>query len=337
MSYQVGIDTINLRPTPRLAHTEYCDNDEIVRRVGEGDFREWFELDFTWNADDGLITWGEHGRVTDMGHAEYAEGGVDKREASACPFESVEEAWEFDAVEEYGLPDFDEQVEAYEEWYQQTQAERDDLVVPGGYYKTLVSGAIQAFGWDMLLQAASDPEKFDQVLETIFQRSLFFYRAWAETSIETFICHDDMVWSMGAFLHPDHYRKSIFPRYKKLWEPLKKAGKKVLYCCDGDFAQFLDDVAEAGTDGFIFEPMVDLDEVVEKYGDTHVIMGSKVDSRTMTFGSKDDIKQQVDATLPLAYQCPGFVFAVGNHIPSNVPVENVEFYINYLKENWERP
>ncbi len=337
MSYHIGIDTINLEPTSRIAHTEYCDNDSIVRRVGEDEFGEWLQMDFYWMANDGLIEWEENGRVTDMGHAEYTEGGVDKRDASECPFHSMDEVYEFDAVEEYGLPSFEDQVQAYEDWHQLRKEDLGDAVVPGGYYKTLVSGAIQAFGWDMLLQAAADPEKFDEVLETIFQRSLFHYRAWAETSIEAFICHDDMVWSSGPFMHPDVYRESIFPRYQKLWQTLKDAGKKVLYCSDGDFTPFLDDVADAGADGFIFEPCMDLDHIVEKFGDTHVIVGSKVDSRTMTFGSKEDIKQQVDETLPLAYECPGFIFAVGNHIPSNVPVEHVEFYIEYLKENWERP
>jgi hypothetical protein len=337
MSYQIAIDTLNLLPAPRLAHTEYCSNEAIVRRRGEEDFREWFCLDFSWSCNDGPINWGEAGRTTDMGHAEFLEGGTDKRESIHCPFDSVEEVYEFDAVEEYGMPDFDDLVDYYENWYQEAQSANPDRVVPGGYYKTVVSGAIQAFGWDMLLQAAADRDRFDRVLETIFQRSLFHYRAWAETSIEAFICHDDMVWSAGAFMHPDFYRESIVPRYRQLWAPLREAGKRVLYCSDGDFTEFLDDVAEAGADGFIFEPRMNLDTVVEKFGQTHVIMGSKVDSRTMTFGTKDDIREQVDATLPLAYSCPGFVFAVGNHIPSNVPAENVEFYINYLKDNWQRP
>jgi len=111
----------------------------------------------------------------------------------------------------------------------------------------------------------------------------------------------------------------------------------VLFCSDADFTEFLDDLAQAGAHGFIFEPMTDLDEAVRKFGKTHVIVSSKVDARTLTFGTKEQIKAEVDATLPLAFDCPGFIFAVGNHIPSNIPAENVEFYIEYLKENWQRP
>lgn len=107
--------------------------------------------------------------------------------------------------------------------------------------------------------------------------------------------------------------------YKKLWKVLKETGKKVLFCSDGTWREFVDDIANAGADGFIFEPTTSLDVVVEKYGKTHVIVGSKVDCRTLTFGAKDGIKAEVDATLKLARQCPGFIFAVGNHIPQQCP------------------
>ena len=33
MSYSIGWDTINLRPTPRIAHTEYCSNWALIRKV----------------------------------------------------------------------------------------------------------------------------------------------------------------------------------------------------------------------------------------------------------------------------------------------------------------
>ena len=339
MSYQIGIDTINLRPTPRLAHTEYCSNAALMRELearGQGSFDEAWEIDFIWSTNDGPVGWGERGRVTDMGHAEFLEGGTDKRQPQVCPFETVEEVLEFDAVEEYKLPDFDELVDYYEEKYQATQKAKPNQVYPGGYYKTIVSGAIQAFGWDLLLEAAAYREPFEKVLDSFFRLSLHHYQAQAKTSIKAFICHDDMVWTQGAFMHPDIYRRTIFPRYRELWSVLKEAGIRVLFCSDGDFTEFIDDLADAGADGFIFEPMTSLEAIVERYGKTHVIGGSKGDARTLTFGTKEQIQAEIDATLKMAFDCPGFIFAVGNHIPSNIPVENALFYFDYLKANWTR-
>jgi len=340
MSYEIGIDTVFLRPTPRLAHTEYCDHEPLVREVRARtgmSFEDAWELDLLWSTNDGPVGWAERGRVTDMGHAEFMEGGRDRRDARPSPFTDPEQVLEFDAVREYGLPDFDGLVAYYGKWHADSQAAHPGQVVTGGYYKTIVSGAIEAFGWEMLLAAAADQERFERVLDSIFRLSMHHFRAWAKTPIQVFICHDDMVWSQGAFMRPAFYRRAIFPRYQELWSVLKKAGKKVLFCSDGNFIEFLDDIAGAGADGFIFEPMVPLREVVRRYGRTHVIVGSEVDCRTMTFGTQDDIRREIDATLELAFECPGFFFAVGNHLPANIPLDNALFYFDYLRSCWARP
>lgn len=337
MSYRIGIDTIHLRPGPRLGHTEYCTNDalrrEVFRRSGKT-LEEAWEFDFIWNTDDGPEPWSTRGRVTDMGHAEFLEGGVDRRDPKPCPFQDAEEVLTFDAIAEYGLPDFDALAAHYEDHYRRGQGAHPEQVFTGGYYKTMVSGAIEAFGWDMLLTAAADQDRFERVLDSIYRFSLHHYRAWARTSIEVFICHDDMVWTSGPFMHPDFYRRVLFPCYAALWRVLKEAGKKVLFCSDGDWSIFLDDIAEAGADGFIFESLIPLEEVVRRFGQSHVLIGSSVDCRTLTFGSHEDIRAEIDATLELARDCPGFFFAVGNHIPSNVPVENALFFFDYLQRHW---
>ena len=161
-------------------------------------------------------------------------------------------------------------------------------------------------------------------------------KAWAETSIEVYIQHDDMVWTAGPFVRPAFYRRAIFPIFKKLWAVLKKAGKKVLFCSDGTFDMFFDDIAACGADGFIFEPMNNLDEVVRKFGRTHVIIGSKVDCRTMAFGTWEQVRAEMDATLALAKDCAGLIWAVGNHIPANVPDEMCTRYMDYLRAHWNR-
>ena len=339
MSRDRACEALRLAAEGRAAHTEYTSHRCLMSRVtglpeDHADlarrFYEAWQIDLVWNTNDGPVPWKDRGRVTDMGHAEFLADGSDRRDARACPFRSVEAALAFDAVEEYGLPEFNGLVALYESSLHARQAALPETLVPGGYYKTIVSGAIEAFGWDMLLQAAADPRGFDRVLDGFYQLSLHHYKAWAATSAEVFICHDDMVWSQGPFIHPDFYRSAVFPRYKKLWEVLKQAGKIVLYCSDGDWTMFMDDIAAAGADGFIFEPMTSFRYAAEKHGRTRVIVGSEVDCRTLTFGSRDEIKAQVDASLRIGLRLPGWIAAVGNHIAPNVPVENALFYFDCL-------
>ena len=342
MSYRVGKAALNLEWTERVARTEYNDSWEIVRHYtgkdprehpeAEREFNDAVHLDFLWRTNDGPVPWEERGRATDMGHATYLEDGSDRRDATASPFASVDEVLAFNAVEEYGLPDFDELVAYYEDWYQREQA-ANDQVVPGGYYWTLISGAIAAFGWEMLLLAAGEePERFgEEVLGSFFDLSLHHVRAWAETSVEFFMCHDDMVWTQGPFIRPDFYRSYVFPRYRELWRPLKEAGKRVLYTSDGTFDMFLDELMAAGADGFCFEPTNDLDELVKKCGKTHALIGG-MDCRTLTFGAKEDVERELRRTLEVTRECPGFMLAIGNHLPANIPLENALHYFELVEE-----
>jgi hypothetical protein len=345
MSHAIGMAALGLQPTPRLAHTEYCTHRLLKERVtgirDEGPaqdraFMDAWDYDLIWSTDDGPVPWATRGRTTDMGHAEFLQGGVDRREPRACPFRSAAEALALDAVAEYGLHPMDDLVAYYQGRHDTDRAAYPDQVTMGGYYNTLISGAIAIFGWDLLLEMAAQPRAFARVLDGIHRQTLHHAAAWARTSIEWYMCHDDMVWSQGPFMRPDYYRAEVFPRYRELFALLHQAGKRVIFTSDGDMGMFVDDIVAAGADALCFEALTPLGPVVERYGQSHAILSSKVDARTLTFGTADAIRAEVDATLALATRCAGLVVAVGNHIPSNVPVENALLYIEYLRSRWAR-
>ncbi|MCE9615911.1 MAG: hypothetical protein K8T26_16695 [Lentisphaerae bacterium] len=361
MSRAIGMDIINLKPTSRPGHTEYSMEYHValVRQlagaagVARGESKEasdyaiWdakirralydaWDFDFLWNTNDGMIDWGKVGRVTDMGHAVYATDGADQRAPQVSPFESPEEVWAFDPAKEYGFPEFGEQVRAYQAQYDKLQGQFPNQVSGGGYYKTVVSGAIATFGWDMLLVAAADAAQFSRVLERFGAYTEFYVRAWAETDIEVFIQHDDMVWTAGPFMNPTIYRQVIFPIYRRLWTHLKQRGKKVIYCSDGTYDMFMDDIVAAGADGMIFEPCNDYASVVKRFGGKRCLIGSAVDCRTMAFDPWEQVQKQVDTTLALTRGMPGIMLAVGNHIPANVTDETCSRYLAHLQANWTR-
>ncbi len=337
MSYERGWQALHLDMPDTIPHTEYCSHPRLVRAVTGVDPREdasaWqrfyeaTDYDLLWHTDDGP-TW--RGRTTNMGHAEFQESGVDFDDDVRCPFATPEDVLSFDPVAEYGLPDSAERTAYYEKSWQAGQQAHPTLVFTGGYYKTLFSACIQAFGWDMFLTAAGlDEERFDRVLDGFFRISLANYEAWAQTSAPVFIAHDDIVWSHGPVFSPRWYRRHILPRYKVLWRRLKDAGKVVLWCSDGNFDAFVDDIAEAGADGFFLEPLTDMARVIEKYGRTKVVVGN-VDTRILTFGSRNDVRREVERCIALGRDCPGYFIAVGNHIPPNVPVDNALYYLELI-------
>ena len=114
-------------------------------------------------------------------------------------------------------------------------------------------------------------------------------------------------------------------------DQLGDAGKRVLFCSDGNFDAFVDDIAATGVHGFVFEPLTDLDVIVEKYGQTHVIVGN-ADTRVLLTGTQDDVRAEVERCMSRGRDCPGFFMAVGNHIPPNTPVENALYYNQVYEE-----
>jgi len=348
MSYQDGWAAINLEMPARIPRTEYSaashwdlikavtgidvgveSPDDVKAKASVAFMRAW-NFDFFWST---LISSPEFGEMqTDMGHAEYAAGGVDRRDTIHCPFEDPEEVLSFDPWEVFGELDKPALTRRFEEHYQANCAAHDFGVNMTGTYVTLISGFIALFGWEMLLLAAgTDQKRFGALANRYASWMQQYFDALAEADVPVVMMHDDIVWSAGAIFRPAWYREYVFPNYRKYLAPLLDSGKRIMFCSDGDFTEFVNDIAGAGVHGFVFEPLTDLAYVVERYGQTHVIIGN-ADTRVLLSGSKAQIRAEVERCMSLGRACPGFFMAVGNHIPSNTPVESAIYYNQVYEE-----
>ncbi len=52
-------------------------------------------------------------------------------------------------------------------------------------------------------------------------------------------------------MNQEIYLKVFIPRYKELWKIVHDAGKKLLFCADGNFMKFAGYAVEAGADALI--------------------------------------------------------------------------------------
>ncbi len=342
MSYQDGWAAINLDMPARVPHTEYSVESHwgVVKAVTGLDVHphspdalkhqarlalmQAWNYDFRWST---LIGGGDLAEChTDMGHAEYAAGGVDRRDTVYCPFEEPEDVLAFDPWEVYGERDKAEIKRRFEAHYQHQRDETPDMVTMTGVYVTIVSGLIDIFGWEMLLLAAgTDPQKFGEVTNRYASWIQQYYDALGEADVPVVMVHDDIVWSSGPFISPHWYRQYVFPNYKKLFAPLHESGKKIMYTSDGNYTMFIDDIVECGVHGFVLEPWTDMAYLAEKYGQTHAFIGN-ADTRILLNGTRDAIRAEVERCMAIGKACPGFFLAVGNHIPPNTPVESVLYY-----------
>ncbi len=187
-----------------------------------------------------------------------------------------------------------------------------------GVYITLISGFIDLFGWDMLLLAAGvDSTRFGDLANRYASWMQQYYDALAEADVPCIMMHDD-VWSSGPILPTVLVSRTRLPQLQEIPRAHYRERQEDLYTSDGNFDEFIDDIADAGVHGFVFEPLTSLETMVERYGQTHVIIGN-ADTRILLFGTKDDIRAEVERCMSVGRNCPGFFMAVGNHMPSNTP------------------
>lgn len=342
MSYEDGWAAINLEMPRRIPRTEYSadmhwelikavtgvdvgiDSPNDVKTRGIKSLYQAWNYDFFWSTLIGDDEFGDH--RTDMGHAEYAAGGVDRRDTIFSPYKEPEDLLKFDPWEILGPKDQSQLTRRFEAHYRQNCLNHPDGVNMTGVYVTLVSGLIGLFGWDLLLLAAGvDPTRFGQMIHRYARWIQQYFDALANADVPVVMVHDDMVWTSGAIFRPALYREFIFPHYKQFLAPLREGGKKIMFTSDGNFTRFIDDIAAAGVHGFVFEPLTSLEAIVEKYGKTHVIIGN-ADTRILLSGTRDEIRAEVERCMFLGKDCPGFFMAVGNHIPPNTPVEKALYY-----------
>jgi uroporphyrinogen-III decarboxylase len=87
--------------------------------------------------------------------------------------------------------------------------------------------------------------------------------------------------------------------------------------------------------GFVLEPLTDMAYIAEKYGRTHSFIGN-ADTGILLYGSRDDIYREVKRCMDIGKKCPGFIMAVGNHIPPNTPVDSCLWYDEFCKQLGKR-
>ena len=172
MSFEDGWAAIHLQMPPRVPRTEYSADfhwdlvgpsrasrpahtarSQQQKRASIAFMRAW-NYDFAWNI---LVSKDDFGGLyTDMGHAEYAAEGTDRRDTIFSPFKDPEEVLAFDPWERLGERNHDELVRRFEANYREQCEKYPFAVNMTGTYVTLISGLIDLFGWDLLLLALGE-------------------------------------------------------------------------------------------------------------------------------------------------------------------------------------
>lgn len=153
---------------------------------------------------------------------------------------------------------------------------------------------------------------------------------------------EDICDNQGPMASPELLDEIYFPNLKKSLQPLKDAGIKIVWHSDGNINPLLDRLINYievdGFQGFQEELGVSFAEIAKrktKSGRKLILFGSMSVSRTLPWGTVEDVKREVEHCIDSATKGGGFFLFQANTVGPEVPVENLLAMYEHAKKYGE--
>ena len=203
-----------------------------------------------------------------------------------------------------GLTETSLRIRGYENWY------LDTVMDQAGVEKLL--DVVMEYKW----------QYWDLVIDWLFENKL-------NDRISVISECDDLGTQTSTLLEPDYLRKTVIPRFGRLWSHIKKRlpGIKIFMHTCGSVRVLLPDLIDAGLD--IYNPVqftaagMDLTELKRDFGNDLVFWGGGVNTQsTLKDGTPGQVSDEVKKIIDILAPGGGFVFTTIHNIQEDVPPEN---------------
>ena len=231
---------------------------------------------------------------------------------------------------------------AYAEPLQERTARTaDEVLFIGHYGQADFMGGYNRWGYENYLMAMMDyPEAMGRywhhsaVQARLFNQAVVL--ACEKYGIAPFVYSgQDICTAKGPIVSPGYLREHYFPELKWCLEPLVDAGIGIVWHCDGDIRQILDDIMDlgvAGLQGFEEEHGVRYDQMVKLTDRDRrpvIIWGCVSVTSTFPHGQVADVKAAVERSFTLAGPGRGFVLSSTSSVMPEAPHENIEAFFDH--------
>jgi len=182
-------------------------------------------------------------------------------------------------------------------------------------------------GWELFVKALYQArERIRSLLDKFTFVEEVLARAWSEFNAPAYMYGDDIAYKHGLMINPKFLREEWLPRVKKVIEPVKRKGMKVLFHSDGNIWDFIDDLIEVGFEGINpLEPIagMDIGKVKAKYSDRLVLLGGIDCSQLLPLGSPQDVEKAVIKAIKEGAPGSGYCLGSSSEIRPGTPLINV--------------
>ncbi len=223
--------------------------------------------------------------------------------------------------------------------------ENDDIALLGGVQGPLTTLWL-LMGYEAISYALYDEPS---LLTELCNISNAFFKEAARRSVEAGCIgvwvSEDLGDSRKGFFRLEHYRKYFLPPFIELVDYIDSLGVPVLLHACGHITDYLDDLAQ--TKIASLHPLqrtagMDLRAIKQRYGDRFCLIGNIDSSRTLPYGSPDEVAAEVREAIDIAAPGGGYILASDHSVHDGISVENIstmftvgaeygrEFYANAM-------
>ena len=216
-----------------------------------------------------------------------------------------------------------------------------DRLLPDNFGLGLIIGKVFDLGWWLTGLEAYSYALVDQpvLIERLHAKIAAYQERVVERALEfdslQLVFHaDDMAYRSGLIVAPKVLRQHIFPVYKRLNRICRERGVVTVFHSDGQVDRLIDDIVDAGFDGFnpIEPTAMDIRALKRRVEGRLSLIGNVDLSYTLTRGSPDEVDVEVRDLIRDVAPGGGYALASANSIPEYVPWENfVALHSAWLK------
>ncbi len=188
------------------------------------------------------------------------------------------------------------------------------------------------FDWaeTFLIGLIEDPVLIHRYLDARLKTTLSLTKLQLEHGVHGIHGGYDWAAKKGPLFSPRHFRQFVFPRLKQITDLCHQFGVPYVKHTDGNINILLEDMIEAGVDGFqAIEPRagMDISQIKQKYGDRLTLIGNVDCSTVLVDGPLDAVREQTRQTILAAGYGGGFLLSSSNSIHPGV---KPEYYLEML-------
>jgi uroporphyrinogen decarboxylase len=164
----------------------------------------------------------------------------------------------------------------------------------------------------------------------LFKISNEFFKEAARLSIaagcDAIWVSEDLGDSTRCFFRVSQFRKYVLPYIVELVEYVTSLGVPALLHSCGHISEYLDDLIQTSVSSV--HPLqrtagMDLREVKEKYGNRICIIGNIDSSRTLPYGTPEEVASEVREAIEIAAPGWGYILASDHSLHDGIPLDNI--------------